>query len=136
MKESVGLGHILITRNHMGQRKMIEAGPSAKAPSKMVRLPSVPVGILKEGKPVKKADVSRLFKTSPIVNDAVARTAELRRIESIARQVWGNEEDAARWLNRPHPLLDGATPRSRLATVAGKNQVVDILSALDNGFPV
>src|SRR5215469_14814092 len=50
-------------------------------------------------------------------------TARLDHVLELAGRVWGNETDAAEWLNSPHPELDGATPFSLLKTEAGGRAV-------------
>jgi putative toxin-antitoxin system antitoxin component (TIGR02293 family) len=62
--------------------------------------------------------------------------ARLGYILSFAGRVWGNEADAAGWLNRPHPELKGASPFSMLKTEAGGRAVESLLAALEFGFPV
>ncbi len=54
----------------------------------------------------------------------------------MAESIWGNEADAAEWLNNPHPELRGATPYSLLKTEAGGRVVEALLGALEYGFPV
>ena len=41
--------------------------------------------------------------------------ARLSRVFAFAEKVWGNEKDAAEWMNRPHMELGGATPYSDAA---------------------
>jgi putative toxin-antitoxin system antitoxin component (TIGR02293 family) len=63
-------------------------------------------------------------------------TARLAHILAVAESIWGNEADAAEWLNSPHPELRGATPYSLLKTEAGGRMVEALLGALEYGFPV
>lgn len=69
----------------------------------------------------------------PQASQTVAR---LMHVLSVAEQVWGNETDAAEWLNGPHPELHGATPFSLLKTEAGGRAVEALLGSLEFGFPV
>ena len=62
--------------------------------------------------------------------------ARLSRVFAFAEKVWGNEKDAADWMNRPHMELGGATPYSMLRTEAGGHAVENVLVALEYGFPV
>lgn len=62
--------------------------------------------------------------------------ARLSRVFAFAEKVWGNEKDAADWMNRPHMELGGATPYSMLRTEAGGHAVLNVLVALEYGFPV
>jgi putative toxin-antitoxin system antitoxin component (TIGR02293 family) len=63
-------------------------------------------------------------------------TARLAHVLAVAESVWGNEVDAAEWLNNPHPELQGATPYSLLKTEAGGRMAEALLGALEYGFPV
>ena len=63
-------------------------------------------------------------------------TARLAHILAVAESVWGNEVDAAEWLNNPHPELRGATPYSLLKTEAGGRTVEALMGALEYGPPV
>jgi|HubBroStandDraft_1064217.scaffolds.fasta_scaffold75271_3 putative toxin-antitoxin system antitoxin component (TIGR02293 family) len=56
-------------------------------------------------------------------------------IHAMAVRIWGNEADAAEWLNQPHPELNGAAPASLLDTKAGMQVVEALLAALEFGFP-
>jgi len=62
--------------------------------------------------------------------------ARLSRVFAFAEKVWGNQKDAADWMNRPHMELGGATPYSMLRTEAGGHAVENVLAALEYGFPV
>ena len=63
-------------------------------------------------------------------------TARLDHVLRLAERIWGNEGDAAEWLNSPHPELGGAPPFSLLKTEAGGRAVEALLAALEFGFPV
>jgi putative toxin-antitoxin system antitoxin component (TIGR02293 family) len=62
--------------------------------------------------------------------------ARLSRVFAFAEKVWGSEKEAADWMNRPHMELGGATPYSMLRTEAGGHAVMNVLVALEYGFPV
>jgi putative toxin-antitoxin system antitoxin component (TIGR02293 family) len=69
----------------------------------------------------------------PQASQTVAR---LEHVLSFATNIWEDEAAAARWLNRPHLELRGATPISLLKTEAGGRAVEAVLAALEYGFPV
>jgi putative toxin-antitoxin system antitoxin component (TIGR02293 family) len=76
----------------------------------------------------------RAHKTlGPQASQTVAR---LEHVLSFATNIWEDEAAAARWLNRPHLELRGATPISLLKTEAGGRAVESVLAALEYGFPV
>ncbi|UEM07838.1 DUF2384 domain-containing protein (plasmid) [Skermanella rosea] len=64
------------------------------------------------------------------------RTERLARIVSRARAVWNDDGDAAEFLTRPHPLLEGRTPLEVVRSEVGAKRVEQILGALDYGLPV
>lgn len=64
----------------------------------------------------------------PLMNDM----PDLREMQELATEVFGARE-AAVWLQRPHPLLDGKTPLHAAATPRGLQQVIAILVALKYG---
>lgn len=72
-----------------------------------------------------------------VLGPQASQTAvRLSRVFAFAEKVWGNEKDAAEWMNRPHLELGGATPYSMLRTEAGGRAVENVLVALEYGFPV
>lgn len=50
-----------------------------------------------------------------------------------AEDTFESKEDAAQWLQRPHPMLDGASPLQMAQTEAGAERVRDILIAIRYG---
>ncbi len=73
----------------------------------------------------------------PISPGSVGELAESPNdVRALALQVWKNRRDADRWLKEPHMLLGGASPESLLATAKGTHVVLNLLGALEHGFPV
>lgn len=62
--------------------------------------------------------------------DGVMRLLELDR---MAADTFESEAESARWLRRPHPMLDGETPLAAAKTSFGAQQVKDILVAVKYG---
>jgi hypothetical protein len=65
--------------------------------------------------------------------------ARLSHILGMAECVWGNESDAAEWLNSPHPEGNegkGDTPFSTLKSEACGRAIEALLAALEFRFPV
>jgi putative toxin-antitoxin system antitoxin component (TIGR02293 family) len=94
---------------------------------------SLPVGRLR-AEIIPESSWKRSGKT--LRPSASQTTARLAHILAVAESIWGNEADAAEWLNNPHPELRGATPYSLLRTEAGGRTVEALLAALEYGFPV
>tara|TARA_R100001198_G_scaffold15372_3_gene7391 strand:- start:14510 stop:14968 length:459 start_codon:yes stop_codon:yes gene_type:complete len=66
------------------------------------------------------------------------RLYEVGRVVEAAKRSYGGDIDAARrFLERPHPLLDGRTPLALAqASSAGADAVVNLLRRADAGFAV
>jgi putative toxin-antitoxin system antitoxin component (TIGR02293 family) len=64
------------------------------------------------------------------------RTERLARVAALARDVWGDAEDARHFMMTPHPMLDGNTPAEHTLTDLGAREVEEILRAIAFGLPV
>ena len=64
------------------------------------------------------------------------RLVRVAGILARAMAVWGKEEDAAEFLTRPHPELNGDSPIERARSEIGARQVEHLLLKLDLGLPV
>ncbi len=69
-------------------------------------------------------------KLSPLVSDRVARFALLLR---QAIRVFGNREDANRWLKAPQLGLGGAVPLDFARTEVGAREVERLLGRIEHG---
>ncbi len=64
------------------------------------------------------------------------RTERLARVVALAEAVWHDEDQARGFLNRPHPLLDGATPLDVARSELGARRVERLLSDVEHGLPL
>jgi putative toxin-antitoxin system antitoxin component (TIGR02293 family) len=64
------------------------------------------------------------------------RTERLARVIAQAEALWGDEDAARAFLNRPHPLLDGATPLDVARTELGARRVESLLYDVEYGLPL
>lgn len=69
-------------------------------------------------------------------HEAAVKALEFAELVATAADVFGTVADAARWLARPHPVLDGETPLRRARTPWGLARVRSMLGALKYGAPV
>lgn len=77
------------------------------------------------------ADKAESARLSPDEGSKLARLAE---VWSMAREVWGEDEEARAFLFRPHPMLDGRRPIDVvLANEFGRPVVEGILGRLQYG---
>jgi putative toxin-antitoxin system antitoxin component (TIGR02293 family) len=64
------------------------------------------------------------------------RTERLARVFALAESVWRNQGEARRFMNTPHPELDGRTPLKVALTEIGARQVEEVLERGLHGLPV
>jgi putative toxin-antitoxin system antitoxin component (TIGR02293 family) len=64
------------------------------------------------------------------------RVERLARVYATALDVWGDEEDARRFLFAPHALLNEQKPIDMAFNELGARQVEQILEKLRYGLPV
>lgn len=57
----------------------------------------------------------------------------LLELDEMASDTFESEEDAANWLRRPHPMLDGESPLEATKTSYGAQRAKDILVAVKYG---
>jgi len=67
--------------------------------------------------------------------DESDRLYRIARIAGQAVSVFGAEEKAASWLQRPNRALNGEPPIRLLDTDVGARQVEDILGRIEHGIP-
>ena len=60
----------------------------------------------------------------------------LLELDQMASDTFESEEDAAHWLRRPHPMLDGESPLEATKTSFGAQRAKDILVAVKYGGAV
>jgi putative toxin-antitoxin system antitoxin component (TIGR02293 family) len=63
------------------------------------------------------------------------RTERLARVIATAEHVWGDAEEARRFLTKPHPELNGKTPLEASHAELGARQVEELLWKLFYGLP-
>lgn len=63
------------------------------------------------------------------------RTERLARVIATAEHVWGDAEEARRFMTRPHPELNGKTPLETSYAELGARQVEELLWKLFYGLP-
>ncbi|MGH6620108.1 MAG: antitoxin Xre/MbcA/ParS toxin-binding domain-containing protein [Alphaproteobacteria bacterium] len=83
---------------------------------------------------VAKSTLSRRLKTKePLTPEEGEKVARLARVWAVAKEVWRDEADARRFLETPHPLLDGRPPREVADSEIGAREVENILGRLRFG---
>lgn len=64
------------------------------------------------------------------------RLERLARLTTLAAMVLESEPEAADWMLRPHPMLDGEKPAALARTELGARRVEDLLWRLEYSLPV
>ncbi len=62
-----------------------------------------------------------------------ATLLDIGRVLLVGQQVFGEPDKLNRWLRRPNPLLDEATPLSVLDTSTGRGLVRDLIGRIEHG---
>ncbi len=70
-------------------------------------------------------------KLSPEESD---RAVRLARLTAMAERIFGDEEKAHRWMRKPSPMLEGATPLSLLRSESSAQLVEQALHRIDYGM--
>ena len=76
----------------------------------------------------------RQNRQEPLTHEESDRAVRIARIVSLAEQVFGEDENAARWLREPKTRFEGRTPFELLRTEAGARLVEEMLFQIDYGF--
>lgn len=78
--------------------------------------------------------VHRKSRREALTHEESDRAVRVARVTSLAEEVFGEDEKAARWLRKPKSRFDGKTPLALLASEAGSRLVEEMLLQLDYGF--
>ena len=66
--------------------------------------------------------------------DESDRAVRIARVTSLAEEIFGDSENAFRWLRKPKMRFNGRSPMSMLLTESGTRLVEDLLYAFDYGM--
>jgi putative toxin-antitoxin system antitoxin component (TIGR02293 family) len=64
------------------------------------------------------------------------RTERAARVVAMAEYVWGDQEEARRFLTTRHPELGGKSPFDAAMTELGARQAEEVMARILNGLPV
>jgi putative toxin-antitoxin system antitoxin component (TIGR02293 family) len=111
----------------------IEQGLPVKAVDKVARLVA-PDDAQFKYRLVPKATLERRRATNRLSPEEGARLARLAKVWSVARDVWGSDDEARDFLFRPHPMAEDNRPIDlAIRSEFGAELVVDILGGLKYG---
>ncbi len=78
--------------------------------------------------------VHRKIRGESLTHEQSDRAVRIARISSLAEEVFGNDEKAARWLRKSKARFDGRAPFELIATEAGARFVEEMPLQLDYGI--
>lgn len=111
----------------------IERGLPVKAVDRVARL-FAPDDAQFKYRLVPKATLERRKATNRLSPEEGARLARLANVWSVARDVWGGDDEARDFLFRPHPMAEDRRPIDLvIQSEFGAELVVDILAGLKYG---
>jgi putative toxin-antitoxin system antitoxin component (TIGR02293 family) len=82
--------------------------------------------------PIAETKAAQPTKLAP-TPERLSKQSVLERVLERATEVIGTREEALRWLGKPVRALDYVTPISLLLDDAGADQVLGVLTNLENG---
>lgn len=77
--------------------------------------------------------LSRLKPTQNIPQQAAEVTISLMRAFEKAKEIFGTQENAVKWLKSPNKVLGGITPVEAMSSRFGAEEVMDILGRIEYG---
>ncbi|MEX2643408.1 MAG: antitoxin Xre/MbcA/ParS toxin-binding domain-containing protein [Acetobacterales bacterium] len=82
----------------------------------------------------KRTLARRQARKEPLTVEETDKALRLARTADLARQVFGDDAKAHRWLRKPKRELNGSTPLAFLASEAGGRTVEQLLHRIDHGM--
>jgi putative toxin-antitoxin system antitoxin component (TIGR02293 family) len=114
--------------------KIVKRGKSSKSVEPLGRFLGIGKNELAKVLDLDRGTPSRLAaKNKPLPSHAGEGVVRLLEIESLASDVFESEDDAANWLRKPHPMLEGEAPLEAGGSSFGTQRVKDILLAIKYG---
>lgn len=77
--------------------------------------------------------LSRLKSDQNIPQQAAEVTISLMRAYEKAKEIFGSQENAVKWLKSPNSVLGGITPVEAMSSRFGAEEVMDILGRIEYG---
>lgn len=77
--------------------------------------------------------LSRLKSDQNIPQQAAEVTISLMRAYEKAKEIFGSQENAVKWLKSPNNVLGGITPVQAMSSRFGAEEVMDILGRIEYG---
>jgi putative toxin-antitoxin system antitoxin component (TIGR02293 family) len=113
----------------LGMARLVEAGLPLAALDRMVRA-AAPNDASFVASIVPKATLSRrrAAASGTLSAEESNKVARLAKVWAMAMRVWNDEADARTFLSRPHPMLEGRSPRDlAVASDPGADAVMNII---------
>lgn len=114
--------------------KILKAGITSKALEPVGDFLGLNKSLIASYLDLDRGTVNRLVaKDQLLPTHAAENVLRLLELEAMAAETFATESEAAAWLGRPHPMLDGETPLAMSQNSFGGQRVKDILLAIKYG---
>jgi putative toxin-antitoxin system antitoxin component (TIGR02293 family) len=124
----------LLALNSSSAWRIVKNGISSKAIGPLSAYLGVGKGEVVDFLDLDRSTVSRrAAKDQLLPMHSAEGVLRLLEIDEMASDTFGSEEEAASWLRRPHPMLDGESPLAATKTSYGAQRAKDILLAVKYG---
>jgi putative toxin-antitoxin system antitoxin component (TIGR02293 family) len=124
----------LLALNSSSAYRIVKNGISSKAIGPLSDYLGVGKGQVVDYLDLDRTTVSRrAAKDQLLPMHSAEGVLRLLELDQMASDTFETEEDAANWLRRPHPMLDGDSPLEATKTSFGAQRAKDILVAVKYG---
>jgi putative toxin-antitoxin system antitoxin component (TIGR02293 family) len=114
--------------------KLVRRGIPSRSLAPLAEYLGLGKGAMAEYLDLDRATVQRkVAKDEPLPTHAAESMLRLLELDRLAEETLASPEEAAAWLSRAHPMLDGETPLECAKSAFGAQRVKDILVALKYG---
>lgn len=124
----------LLALNSSSAWRIVKKGISSKAIGPLSEYLGVGKGQVVDYLDLDRTTVSRrAAKDQLLPMHSAEGVLRLLELDEMASDTFASEEEAANWLRRPHPMLDGESPLQATKTSFGAQRAKDILVAVKYG---
>ena len=124
----------LVALNNSSAWRIVKKGISSKAIGPLSEYLGVGKGQVVDYLDLDRTTVSRrAAKDQLLPMHSAEGVLRLLELDEMASDTFASDEEAANWLRRPHPMLDGESPLEATKTSFGAQRAKDILVAVKYG---
>lgn len=117
--------------------RLIRRGVPSRSLEPLGRYFGLGKGALAEALDLDRVTAQRkVARDEPLPTHAAESMLRLLELDRLAQETFASADEAAEWLRRAHPMLDGQTPLACAKSAFGAQRAKDILVALKYGGAV